>query len=132
LWTGEISFCFAWDVLIDGVSLKRSPVKDGAGFLVSALLEENPEVFSVMGALTNRQPRFAWEVPMMTVIESSVVHPPTEMELAHLNSLAGWLVNQNASVAFDYKSGYWLVGLSRCWPIGLSYVQALYELTDMK
>jgi hypothetical protein len=62
---------------------------------------------------------------------TSVVKPPTEKEMAELNSVACSLVNPNCSVEFDPRSGFWLVGFRQRRFIGLSYLQSLYELTDM-
>ena len=83
------------------------------------------------------RPKDLWELPMFTVNgigpvrRSSMVNPPTQKEMAELNSIVRSLVNPSYSVEFDPRSGYWLVGFSKHRSVGWSYQQALHELTDM-
>jgi hypothetical protein len=64
--------------------------------------------------------------------ENRLVKAPTQKEMAQLHSVARSLVSASSSVEFDQRSGYWLIDSSRRRCIGLSYQQALYELTDLE
>ena len=64
-------------------------------------------------------------------LNTSVVKPATQKQMAELNSIVRSLINPNCSIEFNPKSGYWLTGFSQQRSVGWSYQEALHELTDM-